>query len=446
MKKRHFLKLSAAAIAGTAISPVINAQTKPRLRNWAGNLEYGTNNLEKPAVTAEVSSAILRNPKLRTLGTRHAFNTIADSRHLLLSTQSLDKIVGIDKTAGRVTVGAGLRYGQLAAYLQENGLALHNLASLPHISVGGAVATATHGSGVRNGNLSAPVTALEIVNGQGKVIRLERGRDEDFEGAVVGLGACGVMTNISLEIQPTFDVAQDVYLKLPMNQLYDHYNDIMSMGYSVSLFTDWQSDTINQWWIKRRISNDAARPPAERFGAHLADRNVHPIIELSAENCTDQMGVAGPWHERLPHFKMGFTPSSGDELQAEYFVPYDKGVEAIQAVYQLRDLIKPVILITEIRTIAADNFWMSPCYKRDSVAIHFTLKPDKAGVAKLLPRVEEKLMPLGVRPHWAKLFTLAPSYIQKQYEKLPDFVRLMKRMDPLGKFVNEFIDKNILSA
>jgi xylitol oxidase len=351
----------------------------------------------------------------------------------------LNQIVDFNPEAKTLTVGAGIRYGELCTYLHERGFALHNLASLPHISVGGAIATATHGSGVTNGNLATSVSALEFIDAKGEVVQLSREMNADFfNGAVVHLGLLGIITKVTLDLVPTFRMRQDVFLNLPMKQLADHFDEIMSFGYSVSLFTDWQTENINQVWIKRVTDGGLEKELKEFYGATPADRNVHPILEISAENCTEQMGVAGPWYERLPHFKMGFTPSSGEELQAEFFISRQFAVQAIHAVHTLRNEIKPYLLITEIRTIAADDLWMSPCYQQDSVAIHFTLKQDIDGVNGLLPKIEEKLKPFGVRPHWGKLYILNPFYVHYQYHKMNDFQKLVRRFDPKGKFQNDF--------
>lgn len=448
MNKRTFLKLSSAIMTGTALGQLTSCSPdKPveKLKNWSGNLTYGTSNVFEPKSLKEVQQAVNECSKLRALGTRHCFNRIADSDDNLVSTRQLNEVISIDTTTQSVTIGAGLRYGELCSALHAKGFAIHNLASLPHISVAGACATATHGSGVKNGNLATPVRALEFVSGNGDVVMLSREKDGDmFHGAVVGLGALGIVTKLTLDLIPAFSMQQVVYLGLPAAKLAKHFDEIMSAGYSVSLFTDWQSENINQVWIKRVVNEGETFTPVKEFyGASLAQRNVHPIIEISAENCTDQMGVPGPWYERLPHFKMGFTPSSGEELQAEYFVPRANAVEAINAVATLKAEIAPLLFITEIRTIDADNFWMSPCYKQPSVAIHFTLKQDIEGVQKLLPKIEEKLAPFNVRPHWGKLFTIAHATLQSRYERLGDFRKLMEKYDPAGKFRNDFIDTNI---
>src|SRR5271155_4875697 len=338
----------------------------------------------------------------------------------------MNEVVTIDPAAHTVTVAGSITYGQLAPYLDSHGFALHNLASLPHISVVGACMTATHGSGEKNGNLSTAVSALEIVTASGDVLKLSRAHDgESFSGAVAGLGALGVVTSITLDVQPSYMMRQYVYENLPLSALQDHFDAVESSAYSVSLFTDWQKQRINEVWIKTRVEPGVefhAMP--EFFGAKLAARNLHPIADLSAENCTEQMGVPGPWYERLPHFRMGFTPSAGKELQSEYFVPRRNAVDAILAVERLRDQITPHLLISEIRTIAADELWMSTCYRQPSVTIHFTWKPDWQAVKRLLPVIEKELSPYQPRPHWGKLFTLPPAEFRSRYEKLDDFIQL----------------------
>ena len=450
MNKRTFLKTSSVIAGGALLAGDISCapeEKKEHLTNWAGNLRYSTGNVHYPNTIGEVQDVIKKSQKLTALGSRHSFNTIADNTENQVSLSHFNKVVSLDKLAGTVTVESGMKYGELAPYLHENGFALHNLASLPHISIAGAVATATHGSGIKNGNLSTAVLGIEFINAAGELVNLTKKNDGDkFNGAVVALGAFGVVTKLTLELQPTFNMKQVVYRNLAMSELEKNFNEIMGSGYSVSLFTDWKNKNINEVWVKSKVENenDAARP--ELFGAKLAQQNLHPIETESAENCTDQMGVPGPWYERMPHFKMGFKPSAGKELQAEYFVPIEHAYEAMMIFEKLTEKITPHLFISEIRAIAADDFWMSPCHKKTCIALHTTWKQEVEAVMQLLPVLEEQLAPFEARPHWAKLFTMSPSVLRSRYEKLNDFKQLVSQYDPNGKFRNEFLATNIFGS
>ena len=432
--------------------------------NWAGNITFTAQRFHRPASVGELQAVVARSERARALGTGHSFNRIADTPGDLVSVESLPKIIEVSAERSAVTVSAGVRYGELASHLQNNGYALRNLGSLPHISVAGACATGTHGSGDANGNLATGVSALEMVTAAGDVVALSRDVDGDqFCGAVVALGSLGIVTRLTLDIVPTFDVRQYVYEDLPRGQLDEHFADIVSSAYSVSLFTEWRSSTFRQMWLKRRadevgLSAPAAAPasapaaapaaaaaptpppPPRWMGALLADGPRHPVPGMSPAACTQQMGVLGPWHERLPHFRLDFTPSSGEELQSEYLVPRQHAIGALTAIDHIRDRVAPVLQICEIRTIASDDLWMSPSYQRDSVALHFTWIKDTGAVTPVLAAIEDRLAPFGARPHWGKLFSTSPAVISKLYERLPDFERLIRHYDPGGKFRNELAD------
>ncbi|HSZ33749.1 MAG TPA: FAD-binding protein [Puia sp.] len=448
MQRKKFIKLSSALMAAPFIPSVPEILQQDKLKNWSGNLTYSTSNVFYPKTVSEVQSLVKKTDRLRGLGTRHCFNAIADSKYNLISSNKLNNILSLDAANKTLTVEAGIKYGELSPWLDKKGFALQNLASLPHISVAGSISTATHGSGVKNGNLSTSVRALEIVIADGSVITLSKDKDpEIFNGAVVGLGVFGIITKITLDVVPTYQMRQQVFINLPLTQLKDHFIEIVSAGYSVSLFTDWQSDSINEVWIKDKVNPDIEYHGMEEFfGAKAATKDLHPIIELSAENCTPQMGRPGPWYERLPHFKMGFTPSSGKELQTEYFIPKQNAVEAILAIQSLGKQIGPHLFISEIRTIAADELWLSPCRNQHSVTIHFTWKQEWDEVSKLLPLIEKELAPFNARPHWGKLFTIPPQVLESRYEKLADFKKLAAHYDPKGKFRNDFLNQNIYQA
>jgi xylitol oxidase len=448
MDKREFLKGSAAAAAAMVMTPLTTSQAfaddvVPRT-NWSGNYHYSTNKVLQPASVSEVQDAVRSVAGVRALGTGHSFNGIADSQVAQISTLKL-KDVALNLNARTVTVGAGIRYGDLATLLDAKGFALHNMASLPHISVGGACATATHGSGMGNGNLATAVTAVEFVAADGTVHTLSRDKDGDrFAGAVVGLGALGIVTHLTLAVQPRFDMTQIVYQDLPFSELEHHLADIMGAGYSVSIFTDWQNNRAGELWIKRRVDQGGASSPPTRFyNATLATKKLHPILDHPAEACTDQLNSIGPWYERLPHFKLNFTPSSGQELQTEFFVPFERGYEAIRAVETLRDRITPHLYITELRAIAADDLWMSMAYKRPSLAIHFTWKLEPDAVVNLVPQIEAKLAPFSARPHWAKVFTMNTRQTEPLNPRIKDFRALTLEFDPKGKFRNKYIHDHI---
>jgi xylitol oxidase len=415
--------------------------------NWAGNLLYSTSKVLQPATTAQAQDAVRSLPHARALGTRHAFNAIADSSSAQISTLQLND-VRIDPAARTATVGAGIRYGDLAVQLDRAGFALHNLASLPHISVGGACATATHGSGMHNGNLATAVTAVEFVSADGQVHTLSRSQDGDrFAGAVVSLGALGLVTHLTLAIQPRYEMTQVVYQNLPFAELEHHFAAIMGAGYSVSLFTDWQNAHASSVWIKRRADQGgSALPPPTFYNATLAREKVHPIPNHPAQACTEQLNSVGPWYERLPHFELAFTPSSGQEIQTEYFVPFDRAYEAVRAVETLCDRITPHLFITELRAIAPDDLWLSMAYQRPSLAIHFTWKPEPDAVRNLVPQIEARLAPFGARPHWAKVFALTTPQLAPLYPRMQDFRSLASLYDPAAKFRNRFLDAHLYPA
>ncbi|MEZ4826150.1 MAG: FAD-binding protein [Bacteroidia bacterium] len=447
MKRKTFIRNSSLVVASGLLAPYVSCmpEQKPQtnsLKNWAGNYTYKAPSLHQPGTPEEVQQLVKQLDKQKALGSRHCFNNIADSPQNQISTVRLNKIVSLDTDNKTITVESGARYGDFATELDTRGYALHNLASLPHITVAGACTTATHGSGMTLGNLATAVVGMEIVTPQGEIITVNR-EHPDFYGLVVGLGAIGIITKVTLQIEDTYQVRQDIFQELPLASLESHFEEIMSAGYSVSLFTNWLDQKVSQVWVKRRTDQPLAELGNDFYGATAATRNLHPIVEISPENCTDQMGVDGPWYNRLPHFKMGFMPSGGAELQSEYFIPRENAVDAILALEKKKDLINPQLMITEVRTIAADELWMSPCYHQDSVAIHFTWKQKPEEVGKLLPMIEAELSPYNVKPHWGKLFSIDPAVLRSRYEKYPDFLALAKKYDPEGKFRNDYLNLNI---
>jgi alditol oxidase len=411
------------------------------LTNWAGNITFQARRVYRPSSVDELRRLVARSDRLRALGTGHSFSPLADTTGDLVAVAGLPPTVEIDTGRAQVRVAAGVRYGDLVARMQKSGLALHNLASLPHISVGGACATATHGSGDRSGNLSTAVSAIELVTADGDLVTVDR-TASDFAGMVVALGSLGVVTALTLDLVPAFDLRQYVYENLPLARVATHLDEIFGNGYSVSLFTDWRDPLMNQVWIKRY----AEVPDGSWLGATPADGPRHPVVGMAVENCTQQMGVPGPWNSRLPHFRQEFTPSTGEELQSEYLLDRKEAVAALHALHTIRRQIAPALQISEVRTIAADELWLSTAYRRDSVAIHFTWVKDASAVADAMAAVEAQLAPYRPRPHWGKLFGIGPEVLSGQYPRLTDFQRLLRKYDPTGKFGNELVDRYLRNA
>jgi xylitol oxidase len=427
----------------------VDSAGQPRT-NWAGNITYSAADFYRPATISELRRVVAQASQIRVLATGHSFNDLADSPGAQVSLADLPPEVDVDSAAGLVRVPAGLSYGQLAPRLDDKGFALRNMASLPHISVAGACATATHGSGLANQNLAASITALELVTAEGDLVELTRG-DDSFPGAVVHLGALGVVTRLVLETVPSFEVSQWVYEGLPLEVLDDHFNEIMTSGYSVSMFTDWRAPRLTQIWIKQLHEDPdpyaapvplAATAPAVAeapwFAATPASGERNPVPGASADSCTSQLGVPGRWYERLPHFRPDFTPSAGDELQSEFLLPIEHAVPAIHALNQISESLAPVTQISEFRVIRADELWLSPGYRQDTVAFHFTWVPDMAAVLPVVTLMERQLAPFAARPHWGKVFTATPETLHAHYERLPDFLALVRHYDPAGKFRNAY--------
>ncbi|MER5911067.1 FAD-binding protein [Streptomyces sp. NPDC001982] len=402
--------------------------------NWARNITYTAEEFHRPGSLDALRTLVAECARVRVLGSGHSFNEIADpgAGGVLVSIADLPPVLDVDTEARTVRVSGGVRYAELAATAWAHGLALPNMASLPHISVAGSVATGTHGSGVGNGSLAAPVREVELVTADGSTVTIARG-DARFDGAVTSLGALGVVTALTLDLEPSYEVEQSVFTELPLAGL--DFETVAASAYSVSLFTDWREPGFRQVWLKRRTD----QAPVDFPWAAPATEAMHPVPGMPAGNCTQQFGVPGPWHERLPHFRAEFTPSSGDELQSEYLLPRALALEALNAVDAIRETVTPVLQTCEVRTIAADPQWLSPAHGRDSVALHFTWVDDTAAVLPVVRRLEEALDAFDPRPHWGKVFTIPADVLRRRYERLDDFLTLAKDLDPSGKFTNAFV-------
>jgi alditol oxidase len=418
------------------------ASITPEL-NWSGTYTYRASQVYRPSTTDELRRRIeTASSSLHAVGSRHSFNDIADAA-ALVSLDALPGSVTIEADARTVTVPAAMRYGDLARDLHEAGWALRNLPSLPHISVAGSVATATHGSGNANQSLASSVTAMNLITGTGDQVRIDHTSPE-FAGAVVHLGALGVVTEVTLAIEPTFEVRQVVYEHLPWDQLTGSFEGVMGAGYSVSAITDFAGEDVDMLWVKSRVDDDrSAKLPTELFGARAATEKLHVTRGNDPVHCTPQLGEAGPWYERLPHFLLEFTPSSGAEIQSEYLLDRRYASSAIDALRGLGYAIAPQVKSAEIRTVAADELWLSPAYDRDVFGVHFTWQPDAVAVTTLVETIEAALQPFHPRPHWAKVFGAAHPW-SELYPRLADFRRLVEAYDPRGIFRTPYLSRTVL--
>ena len=437
----------------------------PPLVNWAGNHTYRFGRLHEPMSVEAIQELVRASPRLRALGTRHAFNALTDTPGDLVSLRGLPRRIEVDATARTVIVDGGATYGELCGSLHAAGFALPNLASLPHISVAGACATGTHGSGVALGSLATSVVGLTLVRGDGELVRVGVDAAADgtaevpggrpsavpLDGAVVALGSIGIVVSLTLATEPAYHMRQDVFENLPFTAFDDRFEAIVALGDSVSCFTTWRAPAFHQVWIKRRAA--AGQGDAEQLldtsvlaGARPAARPLHPIPGMPPEACTDQLGVVGPWHERLPHFRLDHRPSAGAELQSEYLIDRGDGPAALRALLPLADHLAPLTHVSELRTVAVDRLWLSPASGRASLAIHFTWIADWPAVRALLPAVEAALAPFDPRPHWGKLFSLDPARIRTAYPERARFVELATSLDPDARFRNDFVDAYVFGS
>lgn len=428
--------------------------------NWAGNVVFGAARFHRPRSVAELQAIVAASRRIRVLGSGHSFNRIADTDGDLVSLADLPPVVRIAPDRRSVTVSGGMRYGEVARALEAEGLALHNLGSLPHIGIAGACATGTHGSGDGNRVLAGAVRGMRLVTASGDLVELA---GEELRGAAVGLGLLGAVVEVTLAVEPSYLVAQRVYEDLPAEAVAAHLDALLGLGYSVSLFTTWRRPAvIDQVWVKARltagaapdgVAPDGATPDGAApdgatpdggatpvdFGAVPADGPRHPLAGLPTRFTTEQLGVPGPWHERLPHFRLEFTPSAGEELQSEYLVPREHAADAIAALAGAADRFAHLVQVSEVRSVAADDLWLSPASGRDAVGLHTTWVKDEAAVTAVLPALEAVLEPFGARPHWGKLFTVTPRRVRALYPLWSSFAELASRWDPQGVFRNAML-------
>lgn len=402
--------------------------------NWAGTYTYRAR-IERPTSLDELGDVVARADHVRGLGTRHSFTDVADGPGVLVDMTGIRTAPVLADDRRSVTLGAGSRYGDVAPELDRQGVALHTMGSLPHISVGGATATGTHGSGSRLGSLSSAVSALEFVDATGDLRTVRRG-EPDFSGSVLHLGLLGLVRRVTVDVEPTYRMRQDAYGPIPWATFTANVAEVFAAGTTVCCFTNWDGE-VREVLVKSRVPDgaDDVAVPSDVLGA----AKLPPVPGDGLRTARD--GSVGPWWDRIPHFTIDSVPSVGSEIQSEHFIPLRLAAEALDAVHALGDRLAPHLHVAELRTMAGDDLLLGPTRGEDVLCIAFTWRKHVDEVAALLPHVEHALAPFGGRPHWGKSTSLGAEDLAGLYPGLPAFRDLVHRTDPGRKFTSGFAER-----
>lgn len=400
--------------------------------NWARSLTYSARERAEPRSIGEAAGLVAAADRVHALGTRHSFSDVADTSGVLLDLSGLPTGLVIDASGRTASMSAAATYGRIGPQLDGAGFALHNEGSLPHISVGGATATGTHGSGTALGSLSTAVRALDVIGADGSLRTLDRD-SRAFQGAVMHLGLLGVVTRVTLALEASYRMRQDSYGPLPWDAYIERVSAIHGAAYSVSAFTTF-GGLVHEVLVKSRIpdSDESIEIPDDLYGAPRLPG------DSGGTSVTARDGSVGPWWDRLPHFPITAMPSVGSELQSEHFVPLRHAAAALDTVQAFAVRLQPLLHVCELRTMAGDGLWLSPTQGEPVLCIAFTWKKVHAPVAELLADIEKSLMPFSARPHWGKLSSLSRDAISDLYPRLPAFRRLISEADPDRKFASPF--------
>ncbi len=410
------------------------------MKNWAGNLSFSSKEFIEIDSVKKLQTIVSNARGIKVLASGHSFSDIADTKDTLISIKNLSFEIGIDSNKREALVPAGMQYSDVSRYLEKHGWAVSNMASLGEVTIAGAILTGTHGSGSSNGILSTAVIGFEMVLESGSILTTDRENSSDFPGFIVSLGALGVFTKYKLKIVPSFSIRQVVYENINIESIANNFDLVFDRAYSVSFFSNWAQNSTGQIWMKFLDDSKPFNISSDWIDGNLAKVKQHPVKINDASPCTDQLATSGKWLDRLPHFKLNSSPVSGDEVQTEYLVDRRYVKQYISELAEIGDEIASKVYTTEIRTIKADDLWLSGAYERETVGFHFTWRKSDS-LVNFLPKIESILGKHDGRPHWGKLFDVPKDKLPSRYPKFSDFEVLLQKYDPNKKFRNNFINK-----
>ena len=431
-------------------------------QNWAKTVYYN-HTIHYPKTVEEIQHILQYHAKIRVLGSMHSFNNITklpqEFNGVYISMSNMNQVIKCCR-GERVTIQPGITFGELGEYLHERNFGFHNMASLPHITVGGAISTGTHGAGVFNGNLASHVMQVKLISADGKLRTYRIGQDPEFQHIPVSFGLAGIIVEIELDIVPDYDIQQCIYENLPFNTIKkSDYKTAFSSAYSFSIFTQWKNRKFTSIWAKYRLRK-GRNGNEESIMIDCPDMNkikpssnkVHPLPGGDTSFVSGGIGknYKEPGYVGLPHFLMEGVPSQGEELQSEYFVSshmFDVVIEVLFHHFEENPKLYDLLYVSEMRFVAGDKLTLSPQHVLgSSIGFHFTWKKEFDQVVDALKGIENVLKPYNALPHMGKLFTMTGRELEGKYgqRNLRAFQSFVAPLDPLKKFVNPFLQNLIL--
>lgn len=425
-------------------------------QNWGRSASVRPVRVERPrspeGVQRAVKAAQAQGLTVKAVGAGHSFTGIAVAPGVLLELDDMQGLVSADAGSGLVTVLGGTRLHRMPGLLAPYGLAMQNLGDIDRQSIAGAIATGTHGTGKGFGGIATQVRGLTLVTAEGEFLRIDAERNADMlSGAVVGLGALGIVVEVTLQCVPAF-LLHAVDSRVPIDDALETLHERAADADHLEFY--WHPHTdVALMKTQTRLPESAARHPIPMlrrwvdetvlsngvFGAYCAASRIAPAIippfNRLAVRLTGHAEYTDRSHRVLVHDRaVRFR-------EMEYAIPADDVVPAVQAIRKLIDqrgwrIEFPI----EVRFAAADDLWLSTAYGRDSayVAVHRYWRADPRAY---FDAVEQIMLDLGGRPHWGKLHSLDDEQLRARYPRFDDFLALRNRLDPGRLFGNRHLER-----